>query len=239
MTAVTSSSTAIADQNAARLAQAASASTLNNPLDKKAESGSTAADTEDRFLKLLVAQMRNQDPLNPLDNAQVTTQLAQINTVRGIETLNTSVAKLVDRGNASSPLDAVGMLGRKVMVAGDRVDRAEGDAATRLGFELAGAGRRALAEVVDSTGKVVFSKTIDSPPAGVTAFEWNGADTQGARVPAGSYQLRVSATDGTKAISATALTPAQVIGVSQAADGIRLDLAGRAGVAASAVKAIL
>ena len=60
-----------------------------------------------------------------------------------------------------------------------------------------------------------------------------------AQVPAGSYQLRVSATDGTRAISATALTPAQVIGVSQAADGIRLDLAGRAGVAASAVKAIL
>ena len=85
---------------------------------------STADESQDRFLKLLVTQMRNQDPMNPMDNAQVTTQLAQINTVRGIETLNTSVAKLVDRGNASSPLDAVGMLGRKVMVAGDRYENA-------------------------------------------------------------------------------------------------------------------
>jgi hypothetical protein len=52
--------------------------------------------TEDRFLKLLVAQMKNQDPLNPLDNAQVTTQLAQINTVKGIDKLNTSLQTLVD-----------------------------------------------------------------------------------------------------------------------------------------------
>ena len=77
-----------------------------------------ANEASDRFLKLLVTQMQNQDPLNPMDNAQVTTQLAQINTVRGIETLNGSVGKLVDRGATSSPLDAVGMLGRQALVDG-------------------------------------------------------------------------------------------------------------------------
>ena len=55
------------------------------------------ADTEDRFLKLLVAQMNNQDPLNPLDNSQVTSQLAQINTVKGIDKLNTALQTLIER----------------------------------------------------------------------------------------------------------------------------------------------
>ena len=91
-----------------------------------------ASEMQDRFLKLLVAQLNNQDPLNPLDNAQVTTQLAQINTVRGIETLNTSVAKLVDRGNASSPLDAVGMLGK--LSGGDRGTARQQHHALRIGF---------------------------------------------------------------------------------------------------------
>ena len=59
---------------------------------KKDEAGSA-----DRFLKLLVAQMQNQDPLNPMDNAQVTSQMAQINTVNGIEKLNQTVNKLMSR----------------------------------------------------------------------------------------------------------------------------------------------
>lgn len=229
----------IADQTAARLAQATSASTLNNAVEAKADGGTTAADTEDRFLKLLVAQMRNQDPLNPLDNAQVTTQLAQINTVRGIETLNTSVGKLVERGTTSSPLDAVGMLGRQVLVPGDRVDRSDGDGASRLGFELPSGGRRALAEVLDPAGHVVFSRIIDSPTAGLNQFDWDGGDGQGGKVPAGTYRLRVSASNGTSAIEVAPMASARVIGISQASDGVRLELAGRQGVAASSVKVIL
>ncbi len=236
MTTVTSS---IADQTAARFAQVVSASALTSSTDRKAPSDTTAADTEDRFLKLLVAQMRNQDPLNPLDNAQVTTQLAQINTVRGIETLNNSVAKLVERSSSSTPLDAVGMLGRKVLAPGDRIVRAEGDSSTRLGFELPSAGKAALAEVLDASGKVVFSRLFDAPPAGVQVFDWDGSAGEAGAAAPGSYKLRVTATDGTRAISATALTPAQVIGVSQATDGVRLELSGRTSIPVNSVKAIL
>ncbi|MFP5407510.1 MAG: flagellar hook assembly protein FlgD, partial [Gammaproteobacteria bacterium] len=78
-----------------------------NPASAAAGVGTdSAAGTEDRFLKLLVAQMRNQDPLNPLDNAQVTSQLAQINTVRGIEQLNASMATLASASTAVSPVSA-------------------------------------------------------------------------------------------------------------------------------------
>lgn len=54
----------------------------------------SASDQQDRFMKLLVAQMKNQDPLNPMDNAQMTSQIAQINTVAGIEKLNSTVEGL-------------------------------------------------------------------------------------------------------------------------------------------------
>ena len=236
---MTTATSSLTDQTAARLAQVVSASTLNNPTDQKAISGTTAADTEDRFLKLLVAQMRNQDPLNPLDNAQVTTQLAQINTVRGIETLNTSVSRLVDRGATSTPMDAVGMLGRQALVAGSTFERAGGEAGSRIGFELPTAGKAALAEVLDASGKVVFSKVVQAPAAGLNMIDWDGSDGQGSAVPAGSFRLRVSASDGTNAIAATTLTPARVIGVSQGADGVRVDLAGRGSVPANSVKAIL
>ena len=69
--------------------------------------GADSADgTEDRFLKLLVAQMRNQDPLNPMDNAQVTSQLAQISTVRGIESLNKSMTEFVAANSQGTALSA-------------------------------------------------------------------------------------------------------------------------------------
>src|SRR5690606_20968775 len=82
--------------------------------------------SEDKFLTLLVAQMRNQDPLNPLDNAQVTSQLAQINTVRGIEKLNTSMGSLIDRIGAQGALDAAALIGRQVLAEGDTLTIGEG-----------------------------------------------------------------------------------------------------------------
>ena len=81
--------------------------------------------TSDRFLKLLVAQMQNQDPLNPMDNAQVTSQMAQINTVTGIEKLNTTVQGLNGQFVQLQALQGASLVGRDVIVAGNRcsVDR--------------------------------------------------------------------------------------------------------------------
>jgi flagellar basal-body rod modification protein FlgD len=79
------------------------------------------AGSEDRFLKLLVAQMKNQDPLNPLDNAQVTSQMAQINTVSGIERLNTTVAGLNSQLVQLQTMQGAALVGHEVTVSGDRL----------------------------------------------------------------------------------------------------------------------
>ena len=86
---------------------------------------SAAADatmTSDRFLKLLVAQMKNQDPLNPMDNAQVTSQMAQINTVTGIDKLNSTVAGLSAQFMQMQAMQGASLVGHDVIVAGNKLD---------------------------------------------------------------------------------------------------------------------
>ncbi len=198
------------------------------------------AGTEDRFLKLLVAQMNNQDPLNPLDNAQVTSQLAQINTVRGIEKLNDQMAKLASASGVNSPLDAIGLIGRKVLAPGSGFERAaDTTGATRLGFELAGSADSVQIDIVDAAGATVFSKTLSGTAAGQHVFDWNGMDNQGKAAAAGSFQLKVTAASVGNAVKTTTMTPAQVLGVSEGPDGVQVELAGRAAMAASAVRTVL
>src|SRR3990167_8514165 len=72
------------------------------------------SDAQDRFLKLLVAQLKNQDPLNPMDNAQITTQMAQISTVSGIDKLNSTLQSMAAAFNAGQSLQATAMIGHGV-----------------------------------------------------------------------------------------------------------------------------
>lgn len=238
----TQTSSTAASAQAARTASAISATGTD-----------TADGTEDRFLKLLVAQMRNQDPLNPLDNAQVTSQLAQINTVRGIEQLNSSMSKVAAASGAISPVSAVGLLGRQVLVAGDTFElgsastTAAGDATSstssrsvRLGFDLAAAAKLVRIEIVDPLGRTVYTHEVQNAEAGVQTFDWNGLDADGNAVDAGKYRMRVNGSDYQGAeLSPGALVPTRVSGVVQGADGARIELAGRQATSASAIRAIL
>ena len=95
------------------------------------------AGAEDRFLKLLVAQMQNQDPLNPMDNAQVTSQMAQIQSVNGIEKLNRSVEGLGSQFAQMSALQGAALVGRDVIVPGNRLVTND-EELVQGGFELNG-----------------------------------------------------------------------------------------------------
>jgi flagellar basal-body rod modification protein FlgD len=179
-------------------------------------------ETEDRFLKLLVAQMKNQDPLNPLDNAQVTTQLAQINTVKGIDKLNASMSKMLERSNAGSATEAAAMVGRSVLVDGDRLELPE-DGVARGGFQLAEAASVARIDVLSAAGTVVDSQVRNNLPAGLQTFQWDGKVGSRTLDP-GSYTLRVTAANANRPVEATPLSAAPVQAVVRGADGISLQL---------------
>ncbi|MCL4744218.1 MAG: hypothetical protein KJZ83_02270 [Burkholderiaceae bacterium] len=195
----------------------------------------SAGETEDRFLKLLVAQMRNQDPLNPLDNAQVTTQLAQISTVQGIEELNRTVAKLAGGSGINSPIDAIAMIGREVLSEGGRFAVSDDSPATlTAGFELAQAADAVQVQIVNASGETVYGNVLGPTAPGTQMFQWSAAG-----LPAGSYELKVQALVGGEVAVATPLAAARVLGVSQGSDGVRIELSGRGSILASSIKAVL
>ncbi|MBC7376942.1 MAG: flagellar hook assembly protein FlgD [Burkholderiaceae bacterium] len=191
----------------------------------------TAANQEDRFMKLLVAQMQNQDPLNPMDNAQMTSQIAQINTVGGIEKLNTTVTSLLGAFSAMQAQSATALAGHNVLVAGNSMTLADGPATG--GVDLATAADTVNVDVLNSGGATVRTLSLGKQDTGVRSFSWDGLDSSGNAAPQGDYKVRVTATLAGKAVDATALTTARVQSVSNGSGGVQVDL-GAAGVKAYA-----
>lgn len=203
-----------------------------------AKSASATSEVEDRFLKLLVTQLKNQDPLNPLDNAQVTSQLAQLNTANGISQLNQTMAAFAATQAAGQAVQAAQLIGRGVMTEGSSLQLSNGDAL--FGVQLAQAAEHLQVVISDAAGKVV--QTVDAGPqqAGTILLHWDGATDAGGTAVAGSYRFALKATDaGGAALSATALAVDTVKAVTAQAGGAILNLSGGAGVALSAVRQIL
>jgi flagellar basal-body rod modification protein FlgD len=188
----------------------------------KATARPAGDDAQDRFLKLLVTQMKNQDPLNPLDNAQVTTQLAQISTVNGIEKLNATIQAMANSFNVSQPLHAVDMIGKGVLVPGSTLQLAGGKAA--FGIDLAGAADEVNVGIHDASGREVQVIKLGAQPTGPLAFAWDGKTADGAQAADGSYRFSVSAVRGGQKVDAQMLAFGSVQGVSQGTQGLRLDV---------------
>ena len=199
-----------------------------------ASSGSSGADapgSSDRFLKLLVAQMQNQDPLNPMDNAQVTSQMAQINTVNGIEKLNTTVHGLSTQFMQMQALQGATLVGRDVIVPGNKMDIADG--VGQGGFELTSPADAVKVEVLNAGGRVIDTLHLGAQTSGMHSFDWDaskaGTDT--------NLTFRVTATSGATTLSSTPLMRDKVDAVSTAGDTLTLELESSGSVPYSKIKA--
>ena len=124
--------------------------------------GSNASDLQSSFLTLLVAQLKNQDPTNPMQNNELTTQLAQISTVSGIEKLNTTLGSVSGQIDNSQSLQAASLIGHGVMIPGTTIlagtSTTEGNTTTTttpFGVELQQAADKVTATITDATGAVV------------------------------------------------------------------------------------
>jgi len=196
----------------------------------------SAADTQNRFLKLLVTQLKNQDPLNPMDNAQVTSQMAQLSTVTGIDKLNVTLQALSDSMTSSQSLQAAGMIGHGALVAGNAVDLSGG--AGLGGFELTQPVDSARVSIYDKAGALVRSIDMGAQPAGIAKWQWDGKDDAGNDMAAGSYTFNVNATQGTTSVAATSLQFGMVNSVTQSTQGVALSVGQLEGIALSQIKQI-
>ena len=182
----------------------------------------SAADGEQRFLKLLVTQLNNQDPLNPLDNAQLTSQLAQMSTVSGIEKLNTALQSLIAQSGAGQVLQAASLIGRDVLVPGNQFVLEAGEPVA-FAIEPASAADSVTVDIVDSKGRVVRQLDAGALPQGLHQLSWDGLGADGQAVPAGSYGFRVNASQGGVPVAGMPLVFERVQSVVQGAGGLTLD----------------
>lgn len=182
---------------------AVTGSTSTTGTSSATSTGSVAAQ-QDRFLKLLVTQMKNQDPLNPMDNAEITSQMAQLSTVTGIEKLNETLAAFT----RAQAFQAVGMIGHYVLAPGEFVNLSAG--AGVGGFELASAADEVTVNIYDADGNLVRNLDMGKQSEGVAVFQWDGATNAGATAADGSYTFTVSATLDGETVQASSLAVGKV-----------------------------
>jgi flagellar basal-body rod modification protein FlgD len=190
------------------------------------------AGSQDRFLKLLVTQLQNQDPLSPMDNAELTSQIAQINTVTGIATLNTSVQALSGQFLQMQTLQGASLIGKDVIVPGNKLDIADGVA--QGGFELAAAADSVKVEVLNAAGTVVDTVQLGASSAGVNGFNW----VSGKYDNTSGLTFRVTAMSGATKLDTTLLMRDTVNAVSTSGNSLTLELDRSGSTPYSSVKAI-
>lgn len=211
-----------------------------NPKSKTA--ASTTAEAQDRFMTLLVTQMKNQDPLNPLDNAQVTSQMAQLSTVTGVNKLNDTMQSLMQSVQGGQAMQAATMIGRSVLVPGSSLALSGGKAA--FGAELTQPVDSLQLTISDTAGNPVRVMNLGAQEPGTLALKWDGSTGSGGTAPDGSYRFSLSGLRGGQKVAVQALNVAQVMSVSTAAanagSGVSLNLSGgRSAVSFADVRQIL
>ncbi|MCU0774421.1 MAG: flagellar hook assembly protein FlgD [Ideonella sp.] len=189
--------------------------------DAASVESSKTDEMSDRFLKLLVAQMQNQDPMNPLDNAQVTTQMAQINTVNGIEKLNRTMTGMAGQFAQLQMLQGAALVGRDAVVPGNALAIRDGVGA----------------EVLSPSGEVIETVELGSRAAGEHRFEWTppASLSDAARE---DLRFRVVATRGTADTQVPTLMRDRVDAIRTTGDGLTLELRRSGPVPYTEVKAV-
>jgi flagellar basal-body rod modification protein FlgD len=193
-----------------------------NGSSKASATKSAISETENRFLKLLTTQLKNQDPLNPMDNAEVTSQLAQISTVSGIEKLNSTLQTILQGSIDSQTTQAAALVGEAVMVPGNGLVLSSG--AGVGGLVLDTDADAVTVTISDSNGIVQRTLKLGDLEAGLHNFTWDGTTDSGAKAADGNYTIKVEATAGDDKVKTTALNLGVVRSVITGATGYTLDL---------------
>jgi flagellar basal-body rod modification protein FlgD len=193
--------------------------------------------TQNRFMKLLVTQMKNQDPLNPLDNAQVTSQLAQLSTVSGIDKLNTTLESMIASQQSGQAVQAAGMIGHGVLAPGKQLSLASNTSI--FGVDMAASAEKVKVTIRDVNGVAVHTMDLGAKDAGTVALTWDGVKDDGSKAADGAYSFDVAATAGSASVSATALAFGQVSSVSTSATGVKLNVTNLGAIGMTDVRQIL
>jgi flagellar basal-body rod modification protein FlgD len=167
---------------------------------------SSATSLQSEFLQLLVTQLQNQDPTNPMDSSQMTSQLAEIDTVSGISQLNSSLTSLSSQLTAQQQTQSANLIGSTVLTPGTSVTVSNGETSA-FGVTLSGAATNVQITVTNSSGQVVNTINLGKESAGTVPVSWTPVDSSGNTLANGTYTISASAT-----INGASATPSTVTG---------------------------
>ena len=213
---------------------AAVSSTTSTSSTALASASTSAQDQSDRFLKLLVAQLNNQDPMNPMDNAQMTSQIAQINTVSGIQQLNDTIKSMAAQYTSMQVMQGASMIGHQVVADGSTmaVNAGKGTAAVNLD----GDATSVQIQVLTPGGQVVDQFNMGALAAGTHNIDWDASKYTGTGTPT----FTVTAKNGSTAVTSSPLIRDTIASVGTDSTGaMSLALKGGASIKYDTIKSIL
>ena len=190
------------------------------------------------FLTLLTAQLKNQDPFAPIDNTQMVAQMAQFSSVAGISEMNTTLASIATKLNATTPADAMNYVGKTVLTEGTTAyGRTSGGLAGQV--ELDNAATDVSVTISDAHGAVLKTVSLGAQKAGTASYDWDGKTEDGKEAGSGPFTISVGALDGSNVVNARSLVWAPVQSVSMPTNGTPvLSVAGLGQVQLSAVRSV-
>jgi flagellar basal-body rod modification protein FlgD len=199
--------------------------------------GKTTLDQGD-FLALMTAQMKNQDPFDPVDNTQMVAQMAQFSSLAGISEMGTTLKAIAEKLGASTASDALAFVGKTVLTEGSvAYPRAAGGFAGAV--ELDAAATDVTLTIANANGEVVKSVSLGAQIAGKTNFDWDGTNDAGESAGEGPFTVSAIARDGSKTVGSRTLVWAPVTSVSMPTGGEPvLSVAGVGQITPSAVRSV-
>jgi len=162
----------------------------SKPKDTNPNTGTSAADQTQNFLKLLIAQIKNQDPMSPMDASTMTAQMSQLNMVSSMGTMNTSMQAMLAQMQSANFMNQASLIGHSPMVAGSAINYSGGE--VMLGANLANPLQGVVATIKDASGTLVGTADLGNLNSGMTNFVFDGVDASGAKMPNGIYRVEIS-----------------------------------------------
>ncbi|NNL85021.1 MAG: hypothetical protein HKP27_05180 [Myxococcales bacterium] len=196
------------------------------------ETDSRASIGQQDFLRMLIAQLENQDPLEPQDGTEFTAQLAQFSSLEQLVAVRESVDRLSSTGGNNRTLEAASLIDREVLAVSPSIDVQAGEL-PGIAIDLAGAAERVTVELRTAGGGVVGRTTLGPVGPGLNDITWP-ADSA---VPPGTYFIEVDARSGQEVVSSTSLVRGRVTAVSSDGGDVTVRL-GSVGVSLSEIRSI-
>jgi flagellar basal-body rod modification protein FlgD len=207
---------------------------------KKTQRAANKEMGEDAFLKLIITQLENQDPLKPMDNAEFLSQLAQFKSVTGIDELKTSVDKMATALQSNQALQASSMVGRWVMVPSDK-----GFMWDQVGMagsvEVPTSASQVYVTITDKFGQAVHQIDLGSQGKGSVDFQWDGVDVNGLVHPPGEYKVSAMAniSGEFEAIETMAIVPVESVVMTKTGADLTVNAGGVGKIKLSDIKEIM